>query len=183
MLDAGRRLAGLVDDILDFSQLDARRRRMMAEPTAIQEMIEYQQELYMGEASRLGVAIHVKSGDNDARSEIDRSALIKVLGHVIVNALRYSPRGQSVDISWHRHDESLIIDIGDRGPGIPKAIRSNLDEPFSIGQEVLTKDASGLGLGLTICRHLMTMMGGRIAIEDRAGGGALVSLILPSRQS
>jgi signal transduction histidine kinase len=155
---------------------------MISEPTLIQEMIEYQQELYMGEASRLGVAMKVEDGDANAKCEIDRSALIKVLGHVIVNALRYSPRGQSVDISWHRNDQNLIIDIADRGPGVPKAIRSNLDEPFSIGQEVLTKDASGLGLGLTICRHLMTMMGGRIAIEDRTGGGALVSLILPYRQ-
>ena len=183
VLDAGRRLAGLVDDILDFSQLDARRRCVISEPTAIQELIEYQHELYMGEAGRLGVAMKVENGDTEAKCEIDRSALIKVLGHVIVNALRYSPRGQSVDISWRRQDQSLIIDIADRGPGVPKAIRSNLAEPFSIGQEVLTKDASGLGLGLTICRHLMTMMGGRIAIGDRPGGGALVSLTLPYRQS
>lgn len=179
VLDAGKRLASLVDDILDFSQLDARRRRLICEPTLIQEMLEYQHELYMGEASRLGVTLVVDGGDAAAQCEIDRSALVKVLGHIIANALRHSPRGQEVEISWHRQDQSLIVNVADRGPGVPHAIRSNLDEPFSIGQEVLTKDASGLGLGLTICRHLMTMMGGRIAIEDRAGGGALVSLVLP----
>jgi signal transduction histidine kinase len=43
----------------------------------------------------------------------------------------------------------------------------------------LTKDASGLGLGLTICRHLMAMMGGRISIKDREGGGTRVILLLP----
>lgn len=179
VLDAGRRLATLVDDILDFSQLDARRRRLICEPTSIQEILEYQQELLMGESGRLGVNLTISRGDPTVQCEIDRSALTKVLGHVIANALRYSPRGGDVDISWLQRDENITIDIADRGPGVPKAIKSNLDEPFSIGQDVLTKDASGLGLGLTICRHLMTMMGGRISIEDRDGGGSIVSLQLP----
>ncbi|WP_374367527.1 ATP-binding protein [Dongia sp.] len=179
VLDAGRRLATLVDDILDFSQLDARRRRLICEPTGIQEILDYQQELLMGESGRLGVNLTINRGDPAVQCEIDRSALTKVLGHIIANALRYSPRGKDVAISWHLRDGDVVIDIADRGPGIPKAVRSNLDEPFSIGQDVLTKDASGLGLGLTICRHLMTMMGGRISIEDRDGGGSIVSLQFP----
>lgn len=183
VLDAGRRLASLVDDILDFSQLDARRRRLACEPTSLQELIEYQHELYASEAARLGVGLTISRGDPAFQCEIDRSALTKVLGHIIVNALRYSPRGKSVQISWQLLQQSVAIDIADQGPGIPKAIRSNLDEPFSIGQDVLTKDASGLGLGLTICRHLMTMMGGKISIEDRAEGGSIVSLLLPDRRA
>jgi signal transduction histidine kinase len=183
VLDAGRRLASLVDDILDFSQLDARRRRLACEPTSLQELLEYQHELYTGEAARLGVELKISRGDPTFQCEIDRSALTKVLGHIIVNALRYSPRGKSVEISWQNRPQNIVIEIADRGPGVPKAIRSNLDEPFSIGQDVLTKDASGLGLGLTICRHLMTMMGGKISIEDRADGGSIVSLLLPYRRT
>lgn len=180
VLDAGRRLASLVDDILDFSQLDARRRRMLREPTDLHELLEYQRELYLGEATRLGLGFTVTHDSERHICAIDRSALTKVLGHVIGNALRYSPRGNPVEIAWRIPGSSLIIDIADRGPGIPASIRSNLDQPFSIGQDVLTKDASGLGLGLTICRHLMTMMGGRIAIGDRDGGGTIVSLLLPN---
>lgn len=180
VLDAGRRLTALVDDILDFSQLDARRRRLICEPTRVQEMIEYQQELYLGEAARLGVTLTITRDDPDFVCEIDRSALTKVLGHLISNALRYSPRSSEVLVSWRRQNNGICIDIADRGPGIPKSIKSNLDQPFSIGQDVLTKDASGLGLGLTICRHLMIMMSGRIVIEDREGGGTVVTLSLPN---
>lgn len=183
ILSAGRRLATLVDDILDFSQLDARRRRLVCEPTDIQEMLDYQHELYIGEAGRLGIGFSLSRADPSLQCDIDRSALTKVLGHIIVNALRYSPRGQDIELSWRQQGENVIVSVADRGPGIPKSIRSNLDEPFSIGQEVLTKDASGLGLGLTICRHLMAMMNGRISIEDRSGGGSIVALIFPRRMS
>ncbi|TDQ83432.1 signal transduction histidine kinase [Dongia mobilis] len=183
VLDAGRRLAALVDDILEFSQLDSRRRRLVWEPTDLKELLEYQCELYTNEAARLGITLVLHEGAEARSCELDRSALSKVLGHVIANALRYSPKGASVDISWRVLEAQLHIEIGDRGPGVPGAIKSNLDQPFSIGQEVLTKDASGLGLGLTICRHLMTMMGGRIAIADREGGGTTVSVILPSQSA
>lgn len=183
ILEAGRRLASLVDDILDFSQLDARKRQLVWEPVGIQELIDYQQELFMAEAKRLALRLEVDTGDRSLHCDLDRSSLSKVLGHIVGNALRYSPRGQVIGINWRYGDGTLSISIDDRGPGIPKSIKDNLDEPFSIGQEVLTKDASGLGLGLTICRHLMTMMGGRIMIQDRDGGGTRVNLLLPATAS
>jgi signal transduction histidine kinase len=179
VLEAGRRLTVLVDDILDFSQLDSRKRQLLAEPVNIQELIDYQQELYLGEATRLGLKLTVEDGVRNHVCILDRSSLSKVLGHIISNGLRYSPRGETVSVDWSFGDHTLNIAVNDRGPGIPKSIKENLDEPFSIGQEVLTKDASGLGLGLTICRHLMAMMGGRISIKDREGGGTRVILLLP----
>ncbi len=180
ILEAGRRLSSLVDDILDFSQLDARKRQLIWEPVNVQEMIDYQQELYLGEANRLGLTLVVIAGNRDVICNLDRSSLSKVLGHIISNGLRYSPRGAAVEVGWEFGNNTLSVSISDRGPGIPKSIKDNLDEPFSIGQEVLTKDASGLGLGLTICRHLMTMMGGRIMIQDRDNGGTRVTLLIPN---
>ncbi|WP_374654947.1 histidine kinase dimerization/phospho-acceptor domain-containing protein [Dongia sp.] len=181
ILEAGRRLTSLVDDILDFSQLDARKRQLLVEPVNIQELIDYQEELFHGEATRLGLTISIVPGDRNHVSSIDRSSLSKVLGHIISNALRYSPRGETIEVSWRIEGGTIGIFVDDHGPGVPKSVKNNLDEPFSIGQEVLTKDASGLGLGLTICRHLMNMMGGRIAILDRAGGGTQVRLLLPEQ--
>ncbi len=185
ILEAGRRLSSLVDDILDFSQLDARKRQLVWEPVAIQELIDYQQELYHGgSASASACSSTSPPGDAKLQCDLDRSSLSKVLGHIIANALRYSRARPSRSASSGAHsDNALSISISDRGPGIPKSIKDNLDEPFSIGQEVLTKDASGLGLGLTICRHLMTMMGGRIMIQDRDGGGGNVTLLLPDLAS
>ncbi|MBK8160800.1 MAG: hybrid sensor histidine kinase/response regulator [Rhodospirillaceae bacterium] len=180
ILEAGRRLASLVDDILDFSQLDARKRQLIWEPVKIQELIDYQHELYLGEATRLGLTLNVARGDADLACNLDRSSVSKVLGHIITNALRYSPRGAAIDVAWEYRDNSLGVSITDRGPDIPKSIKDNLDEPFTIGQDVLTKDASGLGLGLTICHHLMTMMGGKITIEDGVGCGTKVNLLLPN---
>ncbi|MDY0870838.1 hybrid sensor histidine kinase/response regulator [Dongia rigui] len=183
ILEAGRRLTTLVDDILDFSQLDARKRQLMIEPVNIQELMDYQQELYDGEARRSGLQLVVQGGSVDRVCHVDRSSLSKILSHVISNGLRFSPRGASVELEWSFDDGSLRISVSDRGPGIPKSIKENLDEPFSIGQDVLTKDASGLGLGLTHCRLLMTLMGGRIFIQDREGGGSCVTLLLPDLAS
>lgn len=183
ILEAGRRLTTLVDDILDFSQLDARKRQLMIEPVNIQELIDYQQELYDGEARRSGLQLVVQAGPGEQICHVDRSSLSKILSHVISNGLRFSPRGETVELDWSFDDGALRISVSDRGPGIPKSIKENLDEPFSIGQDVLTKDASGLGLGLTHCRLLMTLMGGRIFIQDREGGGSRVTLLLPDLAS
>lgn len=183
ILEAGRRLTTLVDDILDFSQLDARKRQLTVEPVNIQELIDYQQELYLGEARRSGLQLTVHAGPRDRICHVDRSSLSKILSHIISNGIRFSPRGATVELDWSFDDNSLRISVNDRGPGIPRAIKENLDEPFSIGQDVLTKDASGLGLGLTHCRLLMTLMGGRIFIQDREGGGSQVTLLLPDLAS
>lgn len=183
ILEAGRRLTALVDDILDFSQLDSRKRQLIVEPVNIQELIDYQQELFIGEAHRLGLQLAVAAGPREQVCHVDRSSLSKILSHVISNGIRFSPRNNTVEIDWSFEEGSLRISVSDRGPGIPKSIKENLDEPFSIGQDVLTKDASGLGLGLTHCRLLMTMMGGRIFIQDREGGGSRVTLLLPDLAS
>jgi signal transduction histidine kinase len=179
ILEAGRRLTGLVNDILDFSQIDARKRRLVTEPVGIQELVDYQKALYEPEAARLGLSIAAEEGPRDCALMLDRGSLSKVLGHILSNALRYSPRGQKIEIGWQFDRKWLRISVSDRGPGIPSAIKNNLDEPFSIGQDVLTKDASGLGLGLTICRQLVSMMDGRLIIEDRDGGGTTVTLQIP----
>jgi len=183
ILEAGRRLTTLVDDILDFSQLDARKRQLTVEPVNIQELIDYQQELFSGEARRAGLELTVDTGRHDRICHVDRSSLSKILGHIISNGIRFSPRSGKVEIDWSFEEGSLRISVSDRGPGIPKAIKENLDEPFAIGQDVLTKDASGLGLGLTHCRLLMTLMGCRIFIQDREGGGSRVTLLLPDLAS
>jgi signal transduction histidine kinase len=183
ILEAGRRLTTLVDDILDFSQLDARKRQLTVEPVNIQELIDYQQELFAGEARRAGLELIVAAGPHDRICHVDRSSLSKILSHIISNGIRFSPRSGKVEIDWSFEEGSLRISVSDRGPGIPKAIKENLDEPFAIGQDVLTKDASGLGLGLTHCRLLMTLMGGRIFIQDREGGGSRVTLLLPDLAS
>ncbi len=181
ILEAGRRLAAMVDDILDFSQVDSRRRQLVVEPIDVQELVAYQSELYQADAGRLGISLRCQLNQDKRILEVDRASLSKVLGHIVSNALRYSPRHETVEIGWTSRGGELAISVSDRGPGIPKSIKSHLAEPFSIGQDVLTKDASGLGLGLTICRHLTAIMGGIVEIADREGGGTIVSLVFPDR--
>ncbi len=180
ILEAGRRLTALVGDILDFSQLSSKSRRLLIEPVNVSELVRFNDEIYRPLADRLGVELVALDHDRDTVCELDRGSVSKVLGHVLSNALRYSPKGSRVEMEWRFADSSLMISISDRGPGIPKAIRENLDEPFEIGQDVLTKNASGLGPGLTICRQLMMIMRGYLSIEDREGGGTRITLHLPN---
>jgi signal transduction histidine kinase len=177
VLDAGRQLATLVDNILDVTQLDAR--KLLREPVSIQQLIEHHRNVYSADAERLGIRLTANVRDCDAILALDRSCIDKALGHIISNALRYSPRDTDVVISWARADGRLDLTVSDRGPGIPTVIRENLDGAFAIGHEVLTKGSSGLGLGLTICRQFLALIDGVLLIDDRVDGGTCITLSLP----
>lgn len=107
----------------------------------------------------------------------DRVLLEQVLVNLVQNAiqaLQDLPLSQrTVTVRSRLRENALHIDVMDTGPGIPPAARAQVFSPF------FTTKADGLGLGLNICRTIVEAHGGHIAVQDRAGGGAVFSFTLP----
>ncbi|MCX6022907.1 MAG: DUF4118 domain-containing protein [Chloroflexi bacterium] len=105
--------------------------------------------------------------------EIDQT-----LSNLLENAVKYTPPGAEIVVRAHRRDGDLLIDVADRGPGIPAAALHQVLSPFyrveSKGQR-----PQGTGLGLAVARGLVEAHGGRLWVENRAGGGARFSFTLP----
>jgi K+-sensing histidine kinase KdpD len=97
----------------------------------------------------------------------DPAALAQVLGHLVENATKYSPPGSAIELVGRREGDSIVISVGDRGPGLPDG---DLFRPFERGGN--SEGTTGSGLGLYVVRTLVTSMGGSVAGRNRPEGGA-----------
>jgi two-component system sensor histidine kinase KdpD len=110
---------------------------------------------------------------------VDYVQLEQVLWNVLQNALTYAPPASPLTIAADQQTTSLVLSIGDRGPGIPEGARARVFEKFYRLPQAQQAGLPGAGLGLAICKGLVEAHGGEIAIQARDGGGALVTIRLP----
>ena len=126
-------------------------------------------------AMERGIAIAVQPmGIFTARGE--SRSVIQILVNLIGNAVRYSPAGTTVTVSFERSNGSAMLHIADEGPGIDLADQERIFEPFEQAQN----GNGGSGLGLAISRRLARAMGGDIRLESAPGDGSRFSLVLPA---
>jgi two-component system sensor histidine kinase KdpD len=108
---------------------------------------------------------------------LDSVLIEQVLINLLENALRHTPPESPIDIAAWPADASVVVEIADRGPGLPPGDEQRVFEKFYHTQPL--GRATGVGLGLTICRGFVEAHGGRIWAENRAGGGAQFRFTLP----
>lgn len=106
----------------------------------------------------------------------DADALARVLENLLSNAAKYAPTGP-IEIRLTEEAGSAVVEIADRGPGIPADQREDVFEPFA--RLPRDDDAPGTGLGLTVVRSVAERLGGHAEVRDRDGGGAIVRVELP----
>jgi two-component system sensor histidine kinase KdpD len=105
----------------------------------------------------------------------DSLLIEQVLMNLLDNIIRYTPEGTPVELAASVRGEEIVFEIQDRGPGIPRGEEERIFEKFVRGSAT----GGGIGLGLTICRAIITAHGGRIWAENRQGGGAVFRFTLP----
>ncbi len=123
-------------------------------------------------------------GDQTLGAIVDRDRLKRVLTNVLDNALRYSPPGAAVHVSWLAADESTVqITVRDHGPGIGPGVLPHIFEPGIRGAPAADSVDTGAGLGLTIAKRLLEHQHATITVENHRAGGAAVTLTLRSAPS
>lgn len=111
---------------------------------------------------------------------IDELLIEQVFINLLENTLRHTPAGTPIAVSAWKEDPGVVVEVADRGPGIPGGQEELVFEKFQRGGGPgRTEPAEGAGLGLTICRGIITAHGGRIWVEPRPGGGATFRFTLP----
>ena len=167
----------LLDDTLTFA------REMSAANDGFGETTDLTMEIECAAATRrqLGELIVIGHLPASMTSSIPRIAFQRILGNLLDNASRY---GGSAAISATSSAEQIEVVIDDDGPGVPEAQLSRLTEPFHRLEESRARHTGGAGLGLSIVQALIERHGGRLLLENRAGGGFRARLqLMPSKPS
>lgn len=183
---SGDVLFGLINDILDMSQIEAGKLAIRPSLFNLRLVLESCLEMFEGQAQEKGISLHLEIGPDVPELLLtDPGRLRQVILNLVSNAVKYSRRG-TVTLSAEAGSDgatSVCLFVQDSGPAIEEAARQKLFRPFSRLDRPGDVATTGTGLGLAICRELMTLMGGDISHEtwtDAAGQeGNLFRLTLP----
>jgi two-component system, OmpR family, sensor histidine kinase CiaH len=177
MQGEARRMGRLVANLLALARADSGEAELAAVDTDVDELVRT--ALREADAALSGGEPRVRLVEARAgTAAVDPDRLKQLLLILVDNALRYSPPGSPVDVTCVRRDHDLVLEVADRGPGIPAEVRERVFERFSrLGRDLAGPDA-GAGLGLPIARWIATAHGGAIGLHDN-GPGLRVRVVLP----
>lgn len=167
----GARLGGLVEDMLDFSALEAGTRALEPEPVDLGEAARKTVAPYVVLAEREGVALDLDTGDGVVEAQADPAALSRILSNLLANAWKHGRPSRSggagaLEVRVGEDARGAYVDVADDGPGIPAADRARIFDRF--GQGRATAPSTGAGLGLALARELARAQGGDLELRDEA---------------
>jgi signal transduction histidine kinase/CheY-like chemotaxis protein len=176
---SGHRLLEIVDQILEITTHDTRRRFMVLLPTPVAAAIGAAVNASSAIAARMGVSISVEASSFQTIHVLsEHKALVQLLSEFIDNAVRFNRQGGSVDIRVAEDSGYAKIIITDTGIGLPEAAIDEMFEPFS-QQHPREGERIGAGLGLTTARALADSMNATISVQSKLDVGSTFTLALP----
>ena len=171
-----RTSSGMAEDarrLLDDARAEMRLLDLAPVAIDLRDVLEVNVAMLEGMSQTHAIA-HVTPPDVDVVVSVDPSALQQILGHLLENAVKYSPDGTTVTVSARRDDDAVLIDVTDDGVGLPTDI--DVFAPFERGDT----DTDGVGLGLYIVRNLVRAMGGEVTATSNPERGSTFSVRLPA---
>lgn len=170
------RMLSLINDLLDIEKIKSGNMIIEIKDFAIGDCFVTCEELTAAAAEEVGVSLNFT--DCDTKVSADQHLIDRVLTNLISNAIRYSPKGKAVQIFCTEAGDFAQIAVKDEGPGIPQEELPAVFERFKQLKSGGVKNKGGSGLGLTICKAIVEMHGGKIWAES-AGQGTTFLFTLP----
>lgn len=173
---AGDTLLSLVNDILDLSKIEAEQLVLENIPFDLFDVIEESVEIYAIKAAERNVELISRIDPKlDTKRMGDPVRLKQIILNLISNAIKFTEKGHIVVWAHESDSNELMISVTDTGVGIPKEKQEAIFASFTQADSSTTRKYGGTGLGLTISRQLVGMMGGRIWVESEEGEGSTFS--------
>jgi len=182
ILDSGRHLLELINDILDLSKAEAGQSHPSLKPVPIASLISDSLTIIRDSTERRGISVHVEISPELAEITIlaDARKLKQILFNLLSNAAKFTPENGRIGISARLRGEEIEIQVSDSGIGIAAENLERIFDPFYQIDHDLNDKTVGTGLGLSLSREFVAMHGGRIWVESPGiGQGATFHFTLP----
>ena len=172
-------MVSLVNNLLDQAQIEAGRLALNVTSFAPADLIDGVQDVMGVLAQAKGLELTSRIADDvPATLSGDRQRLHQVLVNLVSNAIRFTEQG-AVHVRAYRPDAShWALEVSDTGRGIPAEAQARIFDAFRQADDSVTREHTGFGLGLSIVRQLITMMGGEITLASEVGRGSTFTVIL-----
>jgi PAS domain S-box-containing protein len=174
-------MARLVDDLLDVTRISRGKIQLQREALELGELVRRTVEDHRSMFLNNGVALEAELGARGLWTHGDPTRLAQVVGNLLQNAAKFTPRGGRTTVALERSgEEQALLRVADTGAGIAAGVLERLFEPFTQAEATLDRSRGGLGLGLSLVKRLVEMHGGSVSVTSLGvGQGAQFAVSLP----
>jgi signal transduction histidine kinase len=173
-------LIGLSRSYLDYAEVVRDTSPLRLEPAVMGAILDQASRGFAAMARERGIVWSSAVAGQDAVVWTDARTVARALGHLMRNAIDFTPKGGSVRVAAHLDGLTWRVNVTDTGPGVPEALRDRAFLPFvCLGRDEEKEEGSGSGLGLAACRLLIERLGGSVSLHDADGGGTVATVVLP----
>ena len=173
------RLTALINNILDFSRIEAGRKEYDFKETDIAELVRNTLDSYRFQIEQQGFALEEQIDAGIPKVRVDREAIARALVNLVNNALKYSTNEKFLGVRLYRDKALLKLEVTDRGIGIERNEQARIFEKFYRTCDPLVHNTKGSGLGLSLVRHITQAHGGEVEVESTPGRGSKFTVTLP----
>lgn len=181
ILQECRRLSSLIEHVLDFSRIESGRKQYEFGDTNLTALVAETLETMRLRAASQGVTLVPAEHalDRELQATVDGKAIQQALINLVDNAVKHSPKGETVTVGLEQAEDAIEMWVEDHGPGIPESEHEKIFERFYRCGSELRRQTQGVGIGLSIVKHVVEAHGGQVRVRSAEGQGSRFTIRLP----
>ena len=170
-------LINLVENLLSITRLEEGRMNLNFTAELIDEVVaEAVKHVHMRQGGQKITVVHK---DEFLLAKMDTRLIIQVIINILDNAIKYTPKDSMITITTEKQKDKAIISIADNGTGIPDELKERVFDMFYTGANEMADSRRSIGLGLALCKSIISVHGGEIFVKDNVPSGAIFTVTLP----
>ncbi len=177
--EQGKRLYDLIVDLLQLARIESGELAFELTSVPVRPVVESLIDEFAALAQSHDVALSMEAPDENLRVEAEAEALRTIVENLLTNAVKYTPAGGQVTVSWREDRGYALIQVRDTGVGIPREHLTRIFERFYRVDRARTREVGGTGLGLSIVKHLAHVFSAEVTVESEVAKGSTFQLRIP----